>query len=156
MAIMESLKSFELPLKRINWYNFILPSKDALVKAMYEIANAEIGAGLTKVPLFWRAIAKAECKEEFWDIWGKENEQSIANFFIVRVLLIGYTSEAQMEYQQFQKAQLSSRLCRRRSYSPGFGHDSAGHPRLSLVKASSSSPRGSPCASLVSCLLGEP
>ena len=27
--------------------------------------------------------AKAECKEEFWEIWGKETEETIKNFFIV-------------------------------------------------------------------------
>ncbi len=67
---------------------------------MREIGHAEIGGAVTKVPLFWRAIAKAECKEEFWDLWGKETEESIANFFIVRVLLIGFTSEEQMEYDE--------------------------------------------------------
>ena len=45
-------------------------------------------------------IAKAECKEEFWDLWGKETKESIANFFIVRVLLIGFTSEEQMVYDE--------------------------------------------------------
>ena len=67
---------------------------------MREIGHAEIAGAVTKVPLFWRAIAKAECKEEFWDIWGKENEETVANFFIVRVLLIGFTSEEQMEYDE--------------------------------------------------------
>ena len=69
-----------LPEKRIKWINFIVPSKEAQVKAMREIGHAEIGGAVTKVPLFWRAIAKAESKEDFWDIWGKENEQTVANF----------------------------------------------------------------------------
>jgi len=90
----------ELPLKRINWYNFILPTKDALVKAMYEIANAEIGAGLTKVPLFWRAIAKATNKEEFWELWDQESEESVLAMNVLRVLLIGFTSEKQLEYEE--------------------------------------------------------
>jgi glycolate oxidase len=92
--------ALELPEKRIKWINFTVPSKEAQAKAMREIGHAEIGGAVTKVPLFWRAIAKAECKEEFWDIWGKESEESIANFFIVRVLLIGYTSEEQMAYDE--------------------------------------------------------
>jgi hypothetical protein len=89
-----------LPEKRVKWINFVVPSKEAQVKAMKEIGHAEIAGAVTKVPLFWRAIAKAGCKEEFWDLWGKENEQTVANFHIVRVLLIGYTSEEQMEYDE--------------------------------------------------------
>ncbi|RJX25375.1 MAG: hypothetical protein C4554_07445 [Dethiobacter sp.] len=82
-----------LPPKRVKWINYQMPTKAAQVKAMYEIAKAEIAAAVTKVPLFWRAIAKAEDKEEFWRIWLKENEESIKNFHIVRVLLVGFTSE---------------------------------------------------------------
>jgi hypothetical protein len=67
---------------------------------MFEIGKAEVGGAVTKVPLFWRAIAKAECKEEFWDIWGKENADTIKNFHIVRVLFIGFTSEEQMQYDE--------------------------------------------------------
>ncbi|MBI5592789.1 MAG: FAD-binding oxidoreductase [Deltaproteobacteria bacterium] len=89
-----------LPEKRVKWINFVVPSKEAQVKAMKEIGHAEIAGAVTKVPLFWRAIAKAECKEDFWDIWGKENEETVANFHIVRVLLIGFTSEEQMAYDE--------------------------------------------------------
>ncbi|MGD9161091.1 MAG: FAD-binding oxidoreductase, partial [Desulfobacteraceae bacterium] len=89
-----------LPEKRVKWINFTVPSKEAQITAMRNIGHAEIAGAVTKVPLFWRALAKAGCKEEFWDIWGKENEESIANFFIVRVLLIGFTSEEQMEYDE--------------------------------------------------------
>jgi glycolate oxidase len=89
-----------LPVKRVKWVNFQVPSKTAQVNAMFEIGKAEIAGAVTKVPLFWRAIAKAEDKEEFWEIWGKENEQTIKDFHIVRVLLIGYTSEEQMQYDE--------------------------------------------------------
>ena len=89
-----------LPVKRVKWVNYQMPTKAAQVKAMFEIGKAEIAGAVTKVPLFWRAIAKAEDKEEFWEIWGKENEQTIKNFHIVRVLLIGYTSEEQMQYDE--------------------------------------------------------
>jgi hypothetical protein len=36
---------------------------------MFEIGKAEDSRGRDKGALFWRAIAKAECKEEFWEIW---------------------------------------------------------------------------------------
>ncbi len=90
----------ELPEKRVRWINFTMPSKEAVVKAMFEIGKAEIAGAVTKVPLFWRVIAKASNKEEFWQLWLKENEQTIKNFHILRVLLIGYTSEEQMEYDE--------------------------------------------------------
>ncbi len=53
-----------------------MPSKEAQVKAMFEIGKAEIAGAVTKVPLFWRSIAKAEDKEHFWELWGKENEKT--------------------------------------------------------------------------------
>lgn len=89
-----------LPEKRVKWINYQMPSKEAQIKAMFEIGKAEVAGAVTKVPLFWRAIAKAESKEEFWELWGKENEDSIKNFHIVRVLLIGFTSEEQMQYDE--------------------------------------------------------
>jgi len=92
--------SLKLPEKRIKWINFQMPNKEAQVKGMVAIGHAEVGAAVTKVPLFWRAIAKAEDKEEFWEIWGKENADTIKNFHILRVLLIGFTSEEQMEYDE--------------------------------------------------------
>ena len=91
--------SLALDEKRIRWINYQVPTKEDQVKAMYEIGAAEIGAACTKVPVFWRAIAKAEDKEEFWDIWLKESEESLKNFHLVRVMLIGYASEEQMDYE---------------------------------------------------------
>ncbi len=90
--------ALQLNPKRVRWINFTMPSLKSIEDAHIMIGNAEIGAAVTKVPTFWRAIAKAECKEEFWDLWLKETEESVANFFLVRVLLIGYTSEEQMDY----------------------------------------------------------
>ena len=89
-----------LPEKRVKWINFSVPNKDAQRRAMVEMAKAEIGGGATKVPLFWRAIARARSKEEFWELWGKENEETISSFHILRVLLIAFTSEEQMEYEE--------------------------------------------------------
>jgi hypothetical protein len=92
--------TLQLPEKRVKWINFSMPSKDSMKQAMYEMAKAEIGAGATKVPLFWRAIAKAESKEEFWELWSKESEETISSFHLLRVLLIGFASEEQMEYEE--------------------------------------------------------
>jgi glycolate oxidase len=92
--------TLELPVNRVKWINFTMPSKDAMRDAMFEMAKAEIGGGVTKVPIFWRAIAKASCKEEYWDIWSKESEETISSFHLLRVLLIAFTSEEQMEYEE--------------------------------------------------------
>jgi len=92
--------ALELPSNRVKWINFTMPSKESMKKAMFEMARAEIGAGATKVPIFWRAIAKASCKEEYWDIWSKESEETISGFHLLRVLLVGFGSEEQMEYEE--------------------------------------------------------
>ncbi|MBI4296033.1 MAG: FAD-binding oxidoreductase [Chloroflexi bacterium] len=92
--------ALELPTKRLKWINFTLPSKEAQRQVMYEIARAEIAGAVTKVPIFWRVIARARSKEEFWQLWSKENEDTIRNFHVLRVLLIAFTSEAQMEYEE--------------------------------------------------------
>jgi hypothetical protein len=65
--------ALHLPEGRVAWINFLVPSKEMQVKAMMEIGHAEIAAACTKVPKFWRAIAKAEDKEEFWKLWLVEN-----------------------------------------------------------------------------------
>jgi hypothetical protein len=88
-----------LPIGRVSWQNYLVPTKEAQVKAMFEIGHAEIAAACTKVPKFWRAIAKAEDKEEFWKIWLVESEESLRSFFIVRVLVVGYTSREDYDYQ---------------------------------------------------------
>jgi len=92
--------ALQLPTKRVKWINFTMPNKDSMGKAMFEIAKAEIAGAVTKVPIFWRVIAKAACKEEFWELWSKENEDTIRNFHVLRVLLIGFTSEEQMDYDE--------------------------------------------------------
>jgi hypothetical protein len=92
--------TLELPLKRTRWINFTMPSREALVEGMFKISEAEIAAAMTKVPVFWRVIAKANTKEEFWDLWSKESEETVNKTHILRVLLVGYTSEEQMDYEE--------------------------------------------------------
>ena len=92
--------SLKLITGRIEWTNYQVNSKPEQVQAMYDIGQAEVCAACTKVPVFWRAIAKAEDKEEFWDIWLKENEETLRNFFLVRVMVIGFCNEEQFQYEQ--------------------------------------------------------
>ena len=55
---------------------------------------------MQKVPVFWRIIARAQDRNEFWDEWEKVTPEDIANTHILRVMLIGYTSPKQLEYEE--------------------------------------------------------
>lgn len=92
--------TLKLPAKRIRWINFTMPSRESIIEAMYQMGLAEVGAAATKVPLLWRAAAKAKSKEEFWELWSKENEESVSKTHILRVLIVAYTSEEQLEYEE--------------------------------------------------------
>lgn len=90
----------EFPPDRVRWVNVTFPTRDALVESMYQIAHNEIGAAVTKVPVFWRYLAKARSKEHFWEMWNQPGkEQEIANSHILRILLVGYTSAQQLDYE---------------------------------------------------------
>ncbi len=94
---------FVLPTDRQKWYNFSCPNKDVMVEFMYEIAHAEIAAAMTRVPIAWRYIARSGSKEQFWKLWPKDPEQKrkeVAEFMINRVMLIGYASAKQLEYEE--------------------------------------------------------
>ncbi|MDY7038663.1 MAG: FAD-binding oxidoreductase, partial [Thermodesulfobacteriota bacterium] len=93
--------ALDLPSNRVKWYNYRLSSHDDLVKAMYEIGRAGIAAGITRVPIMWRYIAKAKSREQFWEGWKeKGKEEEVKNTHILRILLIGYTSEDQLKYEE--------------------------------------------------------
>lgn len=93
--------ALKFPEKRMKWFNFRMPSREALLEVMYEIGKAEIAAAATKVPILWRYIAKANNKEEFWEGFGSQEAKDQTNaWHICRVLLIGYTSEEQLEYEE--------------------------------------------------------
>ncbi len=98
------------PEKRIKWYNFQLPTRESLEKAMYELGWHEIGAAATKVPVLWRYIARAKSKEDFWKLWGELTPEEVANTHILRVLVIGYTSEKQLEYEERVLMDIMKRL----------------------------------------------
>jgi FAD/FMN-containing dehydrogenase len=92
--------SLELPTSRMRWFNYFMPNQEALVEAMYEIGRAGIGAAVMKVPVMWRYVASSNSREEFWERWSKELEKLRVSYpQILRILLIGYTSEEQLEYE---------------------------------------------------------
>ena len=55
--------ALELPVKRVKWINFTMPSGESLIEAMYQMGLAEVGAAATKVPLLW-SLAKAKSPHE--------------------------------------------------------------------------------------------
>jgi FAD/FMN-containing dehydrogenase len=92
--------ALKLPTNRMKWHNITMPSEEALKEAMLEISKAQIAAAITKVPAFWRILARAKDKNEFWDLWSQTSGKDLESFYILRVLLIGYTSEKQLEYEE--------------------------------------------------------
>jgi FAD/FMN-containing dehydrogenases len=85
---------------RVAWQNFKLPTRKALEDVMYEFGDAEIGAAVTKVPVFWRVIAKMKDKEDFWERWSGVTKNDVDTFHMCRALFIGYTNDKQMEYEK--------------------------------------------------------
>ena len=59
---------------------------------------------INRVAAFWRDIAKCrgngEFRRLFWDSWGKMTPETVAEIHILRILLIGYASQKQLEYEQ--------------------------------------------------------
>ncbi|MBM2831600.1 MAG: GlcD [Dehalococcoidia bacterium] len=93
--------TLELPTKRMRRYNITYPDQPSLVKAMREVSKAEIGAAITKVPVMWRYRARSTSKEHFWELWKGAKEDLQKNTeTILLVVIIGYTSEKQVEYEE--------------------------------------------------------
>jgi len=100
------------PTNRIQWYNFYMPSEESLIEAMREISRCEIGAAITKVPVLWRYRAKSKTREDFWVQWESDTEKikEMRKNPILRVLLIGYTSEKQLAYEEKVLMQIMDEL----------------------------------------------
>jgi len=93
--------TFTLPSDRFRWYILIYPTPEKAAEAMYEIGKAEIAAVCMRAPVIWRSIRRASSKEEFWDLWRKEKEEvKKTKPNVVRVLLVGFASRKQLEYEE--------------------------------------------------------
>ncbi|PIU55899.1 MAG: hypothetical protein COS88_03620 [Chloroflexi bacterium CG07_land_8_20_14_0_80_51_10] len=94
--------TLNLPPNRMKWYNITYPSPDTAINGMYEIAKHEIGAMIMSVPPIFRYVARARGKgaNAFWEAWPKAGETLDRNEMIVRVLLVGFTSEKQLAYEE--------------------------------------------------------
>lgn len=84
---------------RIRWINFQFPDRKSLEDCTIEVSHAQLGAAWTKVPVFWRDLAKSKDKEDFWERWSGVQKEDIDNFHLLRALFVGYTSEKQMDYE---------------------------------------------------------
>ena len=93
--------ALRLPLNRMRWYNIDTPDEKSLFGVMSKIGQAEIAAAVMRVPILWRYRGRAKSKEEFWQMWRRDAEEIRKNPpYILRVLLIGYTSEEQLLYEE--------------------------------------------------------
>ncbi len=92
---------FTFPTDRFSAYNLVFDSAEKAIEAMYEIGKAEIAAACLKTPRMWRYMAKASSREHFREIWLKDQETiKQANLHYVRVILVGFTSKKQLEYEE--------------------------------------------------------
>jgi hypothetical protein len=93
--------TLRLPINRMRWYNINMPDDEALYRAMQRISQSEIAAAIMRVPTLWRYRGRAKSKEEFWEMWRRDAAEIRRNPpHILRVLLIGYTSEEQLLYEE--------------------------------------------------------
>ncbi len=89
---------------RVRFHNVSFPTEEALQQTMRDVGNAQITAYVNRVSIYWRDIAKCRGNEEFrrlfWESWGKMTPEKVAKMHIVRILIIGYTSQKQLEYEE--------------------------------------------------------
>ena len=95
--------SVKLP-SRMRWYNISFPSEEALQKAIQEIGEVQIAAYVNRVPAYMREISKCrgdvEFRNMFWESWSKLSQETLGAIHVLRVLLIGYASQKQLEYEE--------------------------------------------------------
>ncbi len=92
--------ALKLPSNRIKWYNVHYSSMKDMIDGMYEISKAEIGAMVHTVPPSWLYIPRTESGTDFSEKWTKEKEKFREGFYFLRVLLVGFTSEKQLAYEE--------------------------------------------------------
>jgi hypothetical protein len=94
----------KLPEDRMKWYNAAFSSEEDVEKALREIAKAGIGFVVNRVPGLWRDIAKSRgnlaYRNMFWKSWGKRTREEVSGRRVLRVLLVGRASKAQLEYEE--------------------------------------------------------
>jgi len=91
-----------LPTNRMKWFHLTYATPEQAVSAMYEMARSEIGTMAMTVPPLFRYIARARGKgaNAFWEAWAKAKDKIDPRETIVRILLVGYTSDKQLAYEE--------------------------------------------------------
>jgi len=93
--------AFKLPEDRFKWFVLYYPDSKSAVDGLYEIGHAEIAAVVVRIPFIWRYIARAGSRAEFWKQWeAKRPCEGEVTPSMIRVLLCGYTSPEQLEYEE--------------------------------------------------------
>jgi hypothetical protein len=89
---------------RMKWINVAFSSEKDVGKTLSEMARAGIGFVVNRVPGLWRDIAKSRgnlaFRNMFWKSWGKRTRDEVSNRRVLRVLLVGRASKAQLEYEE--------------------------------------------------------
>ncbi len=94
--------TLKLPENRLKWYIIVYPSIEKAIDGMYELGRAEIGLVVMTVPPIFRYVARARGKgaNQFWEAWNKAADTLDREEAVVRVLLFGWTSEQQLDYEE--------------------------------------------------------
>jgi hypothetical protein len=89
---------------RVKFYTVSFEDEPSVRKAMRELAKARIGACINRIPAYWRTVSSANGDESFsntfWNRWNKETEESVAKSRLLRVMIVGYASLKQVEYEE--------------------------------------------------------
>ncbi|RMF96116.1 MAG: FAD-binding oxidoreductase [Candidatus Schekmanbacteria bacterium] len=93
--------AFKLPEDRFKWFTIFFPTTEKAIDAMYEIGHSEIAAVSVRVPFIWRYIARAKSRDDFAAKWNADKHKfGKATPSMVRVMLVGFASEEQLEYEE--------------------------------------------------------
>jgi hypothetical protein len=94
--------TLKLPENRMKWFNINLPSREKAVDFMYELGRCEIGFMVSSIPPLFRFVAQTRGlgAETFWKRWAEFGKTADKEKMDVRVLIIGWTSEKQLDYEQ--------------------------------------------------------
>ena len=104
------MTTLNLPPNRFKYYNFVFPTKEAAINAIYEIGKCEIGLFVMTVPPWFFAMARARGSAEvltgaagFWEYWDNHEAPLIRenpNQTSCRILLYGIGSDKRLAYEE--------------------------------------------------------
>jgi len=88
----------------MKWYNISFSTEESCRQAMREMERARIATVVNRVPAYWRDVAKSRgdlaFRNDFWQRWNQATPEQVAESRVLRVLLIGRTSQKQLDYEE--------------------------------------------------------